>query len=382
MLHDPTVSAHHAEIIAGVPGYSIRDLQSTNGVFVGSVRIERAPLVDGMRVRIGDSTISVASLGRRESVQLARSGTFNGLVTHSVKMRALASMVEQAAATDATVLIEGQTGSGKEVVAQALHEASPRANGPFIVFDCSTAATALAGAELFGHERGAFSGADQPRAGLLEEAEGGTLFLDEIGELPLSVQPILLGALERRASRRIGGRNLIEHDVRIIAATHRNLAEEVRQGRMREDLFFRLAVVRLRVPPLRERPEDIPVLAQQFAAELGAALSPEVVACFANYDWPGNVRELRNTVMRAAALPNASLPGWHSETGHIAHRPLVPLQEARRLAIDEFEAKYLEQALEASGGNVTHAATAAGISRRAFSALLAKHNLRNRDRED
>ncbi|MGE0869008.1 MAG: sigma 54-interacting transcriptional regulator [Kofleriaceae bacterium] len=368
VLHDPTVSSRHAEIRAHGEARVIRDLGSKNGIMLARFRIEAAPLVDGMRLALGDTTLEVRVLDATKLLDLVSPGQFGGMVAHSVQMRALVAMLEPIAASNATVLLEGETGTGKEVTAQAIHDTSPRRNGPFVVFDCGAVAPNLIAGELFGHERGAFTGADERRRGLFEEAEGGTLFLDEIGELPLELQPVLLRALERKRTRRVGGTTENEHDVRIVAATNRNLLEEVRARRFREDLYFRLAVARVRIPPLRDRKEDIVILAQRFAAELNVPLSPEAIALFSKHDWPGNVRELRHAV---------EAMGWRNDPT-AWQRPktptpdILPFQEARRQVIDDFERQYVEQAIEQSGGNLSEAARRAGISRQFLTRLAAR----------
>jgi DNA-binding NtrC family response regulator len=302
-------------------------------------------------------------------------------------MRAVVAQLTQLGPTETTVLLEGETGSGKELAAQALHAASARSGAPLVVFDCGAVAPTLAAAELFGHERGAFSGAAHDRPGVFEAAHGGTLFLDEIGELPLELQPLLLRAIEQRVVRRIGGRHDRACDVRVVAATHRNLAEEVRAGRFRKDLYYRLAVARVRIPPLRERPEDLPLLARTFAAELGVALEPELIAVLASYEWPGNVRELRNLIARQAAQPASAAQLLREQSAAAAPADplfagvgLRPLHEARTYAGDAFERRYLLEALARAEDNVSRAAELAGVSRQLFTRLIAKHNLRVRDR--
>ena len=388
VLHDPTISSRHAEVFADRHGYAIRDLGSKNGIQLGPYRIERAPLADHMKLRLGESTLQVVGLGGSTSVPLARAQTFGDLVAHSIKMRAVVAVLEQLALSDITVLVEGESGTGKEVVARSLHAKSTRAHAPFVVFDCAAVAPSVMASELFGHARGAFTGATSARAGVLEEADGGTLFLDEIGEMPLDLQPMLLGALARKRSRPVGGDREHEHDVRIVAATNRNLAEEVRHKRFREDLYHRLAVARVRLPALRERPEDLRALVHRFAAEQGLAITPELVGLLAAYDWPGNVRELQNTIAQLAVQPDAAarlVPGR-------PHRPftfdfggeatLAPLHEARRQSQDELERAYLVDALRRCGGNLTQAAELAGISRQMITRLAAKHGLRGRDRDE
>ena len=382
VLHDGTVSGRHAEIQFTTRGYFIRDLGSTNGVVCAGLSIDRAPLADGMRIELGETTLSVRALGEKRSFPLAQPGRLGGLVALSVKMRALVATLEQLAPSDATVLIEGETGSGKEVVAQTLHSLSRRKQGAFVVCDCAALTPSLAAAELFGVEKGAFTGANESRVGLIEEADGGTLFLDEIGELPAELQPLLLGAIGRKRSRRVGGKTDSVHDVRIIAATNRNLAEEARAGRFRQDLYYRLAVARVRVPPLRERPEDLPVLADVFASEVRANLSPEAILPLMAYEWPGNVRELRNTVSRLAVQPN----GVATEVRAAPLRSFVfdeqgrvrPWLDARRIAGSDAEREYFRIVIEQTDGHLTKAAELAGISRQSVSTIAHRHGLARR----
>ena len=385
VLHDPTVSTRHAEVVLAGDGWIIRDLGSKNGLRLHGWPIERAPLAAGMQLRLGKTTLQVHALRGRHAIALERPGQFAGLVAHSVKMRAVVAQLTQLGPSDTTVLLEGETGSGKELAAHALHAWSTRAGEPLIVFDCGAVAPTLAAAELFGHDRGAFSGADRERAGVFEAAHGGTLFLDEIGELPLELQPLLLRAIEQRVVRRVGGRHDRACDVRVVAATHRNLAEEVQQGRFRKDLFYRLNVARVRIPPLRERPEDLPLLARTFAAELGLALEPELLAVLSSYEWPGNVRELRNLIARQAAQPSSPAQLLREQSSApadpiFAGVALRSLHEARTQAGDAFERRYLLEALARAADNVSRAAELAGVSRQMFTRLLAKHNLRGRDR--
>jgi DNA-binding NtrC family response regulator len=384
VLHDSTVSSRHAEIRGAGQGYAIHDLDSTNGIYVGSTRILAAPLCGGLKIRLGESVLAVRALGSRRRVKLWRetqpseTGAFGALVTRSVPMRAATFMLAQLAEADTTVLLEGATGTGKEVAALALHRASARKDAPFVVVDCGALQSQLAAAELFGVERGAFTGAGASRRGLLEEAEGGTLFLDEIGELPLDIQSSLLGVLERRASRRVGGTAERQHDLRIVAATNRNLAEEVRAGHFRQDLYFRLAIARVPIPRLRERPEDLPILADAFASELGITLSREVVATFLAYDWPGNIRELRNTIERMAAAPSAPLELVPASSDPVfdARGGVRPLPEARRAAGETFERDYIARVLTVAEGSTARAAELAGISSRLMRQLISKHRLR------
>jgi DNA-binding NtrC family response regulator len=380
VLHDTTVSSRHAEISVTREGYVARDLKSTNGLMLGPTRIFSAPLSDGMRLSLGQSVIQVRALGKRHSLPLAAAGDFHGLVVKSLKMRALVGAIESLAKSDVSVLIEGETGAGKEMVAAAVHAASPRAGGPFVVFDCGAVVPELIAAELFGHEAGAFTGAGRARAGLLEEADGGTLFLDEIAELPLTLQPMLLRVLEHKRSRKVGGTKEVAHDLRIVAATHRNLAEAVRAGEFREDLYYRLSVSHVRVPPLRERREDLPTLIDQFAREFGAVIPPETRVPLAAYDWPGNVRELKNSIAQMAAHPEGGFtpPASAEAFPFVKGGGLRALPEARQLVTEDFERRYLEKALALSGGNLTRAAELAQVSLRFLQRLAAKYGIRIR----
>jgi DNA-binding NtrC family response regulator len=303
------------------------------------------------------------------------------MIARSAKMRAFVAGLERVANSETTLLLEGETGTGKERAAKALHARSPRNRGPFVTFDCAAVPPSLAAAELFGVEKGAFAGADLTRHGLLEAADGGTLFIDEIGELPLEVQPLLLGALERKHSRRLGGKRDIAHDVRIVAATNRNLAEEVRAGRFRQDLFYRLAVAHLRIPSLRERREDMLPLIEELARADGLELSAESLAVLAAYRWPGNVRELKHTLTRMAAQAKsardailgsgtASASALIDNEGH--PRPWL---EARRLVTSDAEREYVQLLLAKTGGNLTQAAELAGISRQGLTKMAEKHGL-------
>jgi DNA-binding NtrC family response regulator len=295
-------------------------------------------------------------------------------------MQRLFALLERAAPTDSTILLTGESGTGKEVLAEAIHRRSRRAQGPFIVFDCGAVVPGLIESELFGHEAGAFTNAVRARPGLLADASGGTLLLDEIGELPLVLQPKLLRALSKGEVRRVGASTMTQVDVRVIAATHRNLEEASGAGRFRADLYFRLAVVVAHVPPLRYRPEDIPLLAHHFIARMiseekaRAVLTPSVIAALLAHDWPGNVRELRNTVERLLAVGELAGAFTHGV-------PAEPesYYAAKRNAIDRFERAFVRVSLDACGGVVTQAAKRAGISRQMFHRLMSRHGIESRD---
>jgi transcriptional regulator with PAS, ATPase and Fis domain len=314
-------------------------------------------------------------------------------------MRELFEMLRRAAATEATVLIEGETGTGKEVTALAIHENSPRNKGPFIVVDCGAIPAQLLESELFGYERGAFTGAVAPRTGAFEAADGGTIFLDEIGELTLDLQPKILRALEGRKVKRVGSNSYAPINVRVIAATNRNLREEVNAKRFRSDLYYRLAVLQIKLPPLRERKSDLPALVDEVLSQLGVLDSPlstplrtqEFNDLLSRYRWPGNVRQLRNYVERRVALGESipppgndtSLPPPPEEDDTFGETPTIAVDQPLKIAREEwnriFEARYLDALLSRHGNNITAAAKAAGVNRVHFYRLLWKHGLREPD---
>jgi DNA-binding NtrC family response regulator/pSer/pThr/pTyr-binding forkhead associated (FHA) protein len=303
-LEDPFVSGRHLRLEPGADRgrWRVVDLGSTNGTFVGGARVARAELPLGVTVRLGDTEVVIEAREPREAA--GARAPFEGMLSTDPGMRQLFELVERVAASDAAVTILGETGTGKELVARALHARSPRAGGPFIPVNCSAIAETLIESELFGHEKGAFSGAERLRKGAFEEADQGTVFLDEIGELPLELQPKLLRVLELGEVKRVGASRPLSVSVRIVAATHRDLRAQVRAGKFREDLFYRLCVVPLTVPPLRARRGDVQLLAEAFlarAAPRGLALrwAEDALDRLLRYDWPGNVRQLRNVVQRA-----------------------------------------------------------------------------------
>lgn len=300
------------------------------------------------------------------------------------------AQVARAAAVEAPVLLLGESGTGKELVARALHDLGPRGRGPFETLDTASLAPTLIASELFGHERGAFTGAERQHMGAFERARGGTLFLDEIGELPNTLQPMLLGALERRRIRRVGGRTEIDTNVRIVSATHRDLRASINANTFRLDLYYRLSVIVIRVPPLRDRLEDIPLLVEHFARELGypgsmeALLPNGLMRELSANPWAGNVRELRNLVESALAMgepPNPSegmalgAPSGSADPNSIALERLLglPYKEARRAVLDEFEARYVPRLVERTEGNVSRAAREAGLDRSYLFELLRRH---------
>src|SRR5882724_9121148 len=307
---------------------------------------------------------------------------FGQLLGKSTAMRELFARLNRIAPSDLSLLIEGETGTGKELVAESVHRQSGRASGPFIVFDCSAIAPTLVESELFGHERGAFTGAVQTRLGVFERAQGGTLMIDELGELPLQLQPKLLRVLEKREVHRLGGARTIPIDIRLIAATNRNLRAEVQRGAFREDLYFRVAGAQVCVPPLRDRLTDLPLLVERFLRDVDPTLTladvPEHAwQTFQSHSWPGNVRELKSAVQRLLVTPDRALDA----EAEISDEPapssveLRALRIARREAVERFERDYVNALLRKSGGSVTVAAALAQVSRQAIHKLMAKHRL-------
>jgi DNA-binding NtrC family response regulator len=388
-LDDPEVSRRHAAIDVVDEELCVTDLDSTTGTFVNGARVTGARLRGGEVVAVGATTLRVDRLGDGLAQAPSNATSFGRVVGASTEMRRLYPLCERLAASDVAVLIEGETGTGKEALAESLHEASQRAAGPFVVFDCTEAPASLVESELFGHERGAFTGATATRKGVFEQAHGGTLFIDEIGELDVDLQPKLLRAVERSEIRRVGGDRRIAVDVRLIAATRRNLDKEVQEGRFRDDLFFRLAVARIELPQLRSRRGDIALLTAHFWRALGGQGRPpyDMAQRFEGETWPGNVRELRNAVARRLALgdltmspevpddasaPNAGAP---DALERVLARDL-PFPRARAELLAEFERRYVERVLARHGGNVTHAAQASGIARRYFNLIRSRQSKR------
>jgi len=388
VLSDDAVSRRHFEVHLRRGEPRLRDSGSTNGTRVDGVRVVEAYLTPASRIEVGQSVIQVVSRDEPVSIPLSTRDHFGALLGGSRAMRQLFGVLECVAPNDTTVLIEGETGSGKELVAEAIHSESARADRPLVTFDCGAVSAQLIESELFGHVRGAFTGAQGDRRGVFEEAHGGTLFLDEIGELPLELQPKLLRALESRTVRRVGDNfKPRDIDVRLIAATNRNLSEQVNSGDFREDLYYRLAVVHVRVPPLRERREDIPLLVRHFVSSLGGdpnLLGGKVLEALMHRPWPGNVRELRNVVERAIVLaqrnagaPSAKVDAVASELSDWFQSLLsLPIREATAEWSQRFERRYLEQLLERSGGSVTQAAITAQTNRRYLQRLIKRHGIR------
>ncbi len=387
-LSDARASRRHAafEMVRG--RCHIVDLESTNGTTIDGIEVTSAYIHEGLSILVGSTSLRVMSDDAPIQPQVSEETRFGRYVGASLVMRRVYPLAERIAKTDIPLIIEGETGTGKEVFAEAIHEKGPRADRPYVVFDCTTVAASLLESELFGHEKGAFTGAITARKGVFEQAHGGTLLIDEIGDLPIQMQPKLLRAIERKEIRRVGGSDVRTVDVRIIAATRRDLDHEVEAGRFRDDLFHRLAVSRIELPPLRDRLGDVPLLARHFWASCHGdpkGPPPEALARWQSAAWPGNVRELRNAVIRECALGAPLLPlrerdvdGARGAEGGIraaAHAALARGEAfpiAKRAFIEEFEECYLEAVLAKHHGNTAAAAADAGVARRYLQLLLAK----------
>lgn len=420
VIRDETVSRYHCKIYQEDNAYVLQDLGSTNGTFINKVRIKEAYLRPGCAVTCGKTNLQFQSFDEQVRIRPVENDRMGDIIGTNIKMREIFGILEKIAPTTTTVVIEGETGTGKEVVANTLHKRSGRRNKPFIVFDCSAVPENLIESELFGHEKGSFTGAIMARQGLFEMANGGTIFLDELGELSLELQPKLLRVLETREVRRVGGMRPMKVDVRVIAATNRRLEDEVKAGRFREDLFYRLSVVRIFIPPLRERPEDVPHLVRHFLKEgsfnrdAGGNLrvrniSREALDLLMAYPWPGNIRELLNAIERACSFAERDCIDVPDLPGHIAGRtggglplPSAPppsmaslsgppsldrmpgdasvnepgtFKEAKEQWVAAFEREYVLNLLRKNGFNISHAAREAEIDRKYFRKLMRKYGI-------
>ncbi|MBK8171832.1 MAG: sigma 54-interacting transcriptional regulator [Sandaracinaceae bacterium] len=421
VLEDDTVSRNHCRIWLEGDHYMITDLQSTNGTFVNRVRIREAFLKPDVTVTLGKTDIQFAPVDERVNIMPSDKQRFGEIIGRNAALREIYTILEKISPTDATVIIDGETGTGKEVVARTVHQQSRRREGPFVVFDCGAVPENLIESELFGHEKGAFTGALATRQGIFEMANGGTVFLDELGELALDLQPRLLRVLEQREVKRVGGSKSTKVDVRVIAATNRDLQKEVKAGRFREDLFYRLNIVRVSLPPLRERKEDIPLLIKHFLKNGNfnrtregerkvSQISREALDKIIAYEWPGNVRELHNVVERAVSFADTDTLEVRDLPEHVAHQraaapPIAPrmpegqvgrasaasdanlvapsgvapndatFKDAKEKWVASFERDYIAQLLKKNNQNISHAAREADIDRKYFRKLMKKYGL-------
>jgi transcriptional regulator with GAF, ATPase, and Fis domain len=396
VITDQTISRFHCRIERGSAGWTVVDCGSTNGTRIDGVKILTAELERESVISIGDSVLRIRADGLRAPSELPITPPFGALVGGSSAMQKLFQLLERVAPSEIDVLLQGESGTGKELVASEIVQRGSRANGPFVVVDCGALSPSLIESELFGHVRGAFTGADRDREGAFEVADGGTVFLDEIGELPLDLQPKLLRALESREVRRVGRTKTTPIDVRVLAATHRDLEREVNRGRFREDLYYRLAKVSVRIPPLRDRLEDVPMLVRRFLAAMGArnvedvlasTFPPEVLVEMQSYDWPGNVRELRNYIERRTVLGDVMPPRRYISESRkpppasgLCPAPqtaaLLPFRSAKEKAVELFERSYIEPLLERNEGNVSRAAREARMDRMYLHQLAQKYGIR------
>ncbi len=410
-LTDSKVSRRHLALDVIDQAVRINDLGSTNGSWVNGLSIVDAFVRGGEVVQVGDTQIRVDHM-MPTTAPVSTETAFGMVVGASAEMRRIYPLCMRLAGADVPLVIEGETGTGKEALAESLHQMSGRAQGPFVVFDCTAVPPSLLESALFGHERGAFTGATATMKGVFEQAHGGTLLIDEIGDLDIMLQSKLLRAIERYEVRRVGGDRWIKVDVRVMAATRRDLDKEIQAGRFRDDLFYRLAVARIELPPLRERRGDVAVLAQYFWKRLGGGETPiphDLLLRFEDYAWPGNVRELRNAIARRLALgdlaiepfqraggqrtvgpdgnrasqapPLSSAGGAASITtgsegvGDVVDQVLelgLPLSQSRDLVVEDFEKRFIDRMLSVHGGDATRAAQASGIARRYFQLLRTR----------
>ncbi len=398
VLNDPLVSRFHCALVRGRSGFRLTDTDSLNGTRVNGLRVRDADLpLPECRIELGDSVVRVRDAGSVSNTDLSPSLALGALYGMALPTRRLFELIKRVAKSASDVLIEGESGTGKELIAAEIVRLGGRSAKPLVIVDCGAVSPQLIESELFGHTRGAFTGAMRDRVGAFEAADGGTVFLDEVGELPLDMQPKLLRALAAREVRRVGENHARKVDVRVIAATNRQLEREVNRGRFREDLYYRLSVLTVRVPPLRERMDDVPILIDRFLEELDltekrAVFTPEVIEEMTRYDWPGNVRELRNFVERKVVLEShAELvrppqggadarPSQHpASASSAATAPSVelPFKDAKERVIADFERAYLAELLRWAGGNVSKAARKAKLDRMHLHRLFQRHGLRS-----
>jgi transcriptional regulator with PAS, ATPase and Fis domain len=388
VIVDATVSRCHFTLERRPEGYLLRDPGSTNGTFVDSTRVVEAYVKPGTEIRAGEVVLRLKPVYEGVQISPSFSSTFGALVGDSAPMRRIFALLERVAPTEATILVVGETGTGKGAVARAIHEKSHRAEGPLVTIDCGAISKSLIESELFGHEKGAFTGASQLRRGALETCRGGTLFIDELDDLPLELQPKLLRALDEREIVRVGSSKTIKLDLRVVAATKKDLRVEVAEGRFREDLYYRLSIVTIPLPPLRERLEDLPLLTARFLEDAGAweKLPKKFREKLSSHAFPGNVRELRNLLERASylegfdALDRGDFPFEHKGPEEAPEFKLTcdftkPFKEAKEALVERFEREYLKRLLGRNSNKMSRAAKEAQIDRKYLYMLLSKHRL-------
>jgi transcriptional regulator with GAF, ATPase, and Fis domain len=406
-LKDNSISGTHFEIRAEEDGFLLRDRGSTNGTHLGGCRVKEVYLTPNASFRAGNTTLKFEPIDEVVEIPLSEDEHFQGVIGRSVAMREVFATLQKVAPSELTCLIQGETGTGKERIARAIHDASRRKNKPYVVLDCSAIPGELMESYVFGHEKGAFTGAHAQKKGAFEQAEGGTLFMDEVGELDLSLQPKLLRVLENREFKRVGGSKTIRSDCRVVAATNRDLRDMVNEGSFREDLYFRLSVIQIMLPPLSERREDIPLLVEHFLDEVvemrpdhqRVRLTADAMDTLMEHEWPGNVRELRNVIMRAASLAS----GQTVEKSDLQLRGSAPTssprvnetssqadgdstqitidltreyKEVKQDLLDQFERDYVARIYEENDQNISQSARKAGLTRYHLRELLKKHDLK------
>jgi DNA-binding NtrC family response regulator len=397
VLTDAFVSRRHCSVSPAATGFSITDLGSSNGTVIDGVSVSKVVAPPGVALRIGKTLVQLMPADEVVDIPPSTNDHFGGLYGNSVAMRQVFAILERASKSSAPVLFLGESGTGKELMARGVHDASPRAKGPFVVFDCGASTETLIESDLFGHTKGAFTGAASDRVGAFAAAHGGTLFLDEIGDLPVGLQPKLLRMLEAGEVVPLGGRKSEKYDVRVVAATHRDVFGEVARGGFRGDLYYRLAVVEVHVPPLRQRSGDLRKLIAMFLAKAGAPQLASQVGGAAldrleRYHWPGNVRELRNVITRAVALagpdddfqslPFVLRPTVAAPDEALSFKADRPFHDAKDEVVAKFEREYLTDLVQRAGGNLSQAARIAGLERKFLYKLLERAGLRSSGQRD
>ena len=396
VLTDEFVSRRHCSVSPAAGGFQITDLGSRNGTRIDGVSVSKVVAPPGVAIRLGKTLVQLLPADEVLDIPPSDKDRFGGLYGGSQAMRSVFAVLERASKSSAPVLFLGESGTGKELMARGVHDSSPRKDGPFVVFDCGASTETLIESDLFGHTKGAFTGAASDRQGAFAAAHGGTLFLDEIGDLPIALQPKLLRMLEAGEVQRLGSNKSERFDVRIVAATHRDVFAEVSRGGFRGDLYYRLAVVEVHVPPLRQRPDDLPALIAMFLERAGAPqlvdqIRGPALERLQRYHWPGNVRELRNVITRAVALAGPdddfqSLPFLLRPTAAAPEAQTVradrPFHEAKDEVVARFERAYLTDLVARAGGNLSQAARTAGLERKFLYKLLERAGLRQKSTQE